>query len=287
MDALKQIPQSFFEFFARLVPGAVAFALWLGLFGGGPKWKQALLTVTAGLLRPEDVLPVSLGAATATCYVVGQLAAPFGKVMQRLCENMATVMTRHEWLGRAILTVQKLPAGLTAKDRYALRKAALDLAESEKKAKQRLERLDEEAALRREWLATALEKETQTALAKHGEIPKEPDKSRSQEAPKPKDYDWLRANAPELGALAAKIRAEHTMFHSISVIFLAAFVVELAQRGAMAPTRLAILFTLGVACAVRGYSVSETFRETSKKLRDAAEARLRSALTASRHLRIR
>ena len=48
MEALKQIPQAFFEFFARLVPGFVAFGLWLGLFGGADHWQNVLGMVMVG-----------------------------------------------------------------------------------------------------------------------------------------------------------------------------------------------------------------------------------------------
>jgi len=53
MDALKLIPQSFFEFFARLAPGSVAFAFWLGLFNGGPELRRPLDHGFGGLHLPD------------------------------------------------------------------------------------------------------------------------------------------------------------------------------------------------------------------------------------------
>ncbi|HEY8004852.1 MAG TPA: hypothetical protein VIE16_11520 [Phenylobacterium sp.] len=232
MEALKLIPQVFFEFFARLAPGAVAFAIWLGLFDGREVWKAALDTLSAGHLDSHNVTPLSIVAATAVCYVLGQLAAPFGKAMQRICENVAAFTGRRPRLGRALLAVRKWPDAVTESDAEKLRKTASDLARK----------------------AAGL---------------KEPAEDQAPERSEP--YDWLRANRPTVGALAAKIRAEQTMFHAMSAIFLAAFIAMLVQSGIRQPGQLAALLGLGLACAVRGHSVSVTFKDTSRKLREALD----------------
>lgn len=187
MEVFKEIPQSFFELFARLVPGLAAFALWLGLFGGAREWARILEAFTAGHLNADNVTVNALFLSLSLAYVAGQLVAPFGKGMQRIAEHVGKT---------------KKPPG-----------------SAEGKAN---------------------------------------------------DYDWLRANRPPLGALVAKIRAEHTMFHSLSAVFVLALAIRLAT-GPAGPGAPLILLVLGVACAVRGYAVKKTLDKTARKLRAAIE----------------
>jgi len=86
MDALKQIPQAFFEFFARLVPGFVVLTLWMTLFDGMGQWQAALKSLTADLLSEANIVSVILIVGLFACYAAGQLIAPFGKAMQRITE---------------------------------------------------------------------------------------------------------------------------------------------------------------------------------------------------------
>lgn len=92
MDALKQIPQAFFEFFARLIPGFVALTLWMGLFGGAGQWPDVLNAVVAGRLTDENIVSVALIMGLSVCYVAGQLIAPFGKLVQRLTEGLVSLV---------------------------------------------------------------------------------------------------------------------------------------------------------------------------------------------------
>ena len=55
MEALRLIPQAFFEFFARLVPGAVALVMWMALFGGAGCWQSILEAFAAGRLDESNV----------------------------------------------------------------------------------------------------------------------------------------------------------------------------------------------------------------------------------------
>lgn len=133
MELVKLIPQAFFDLFARLVPGLLALVLWFGLFGSPDDWATALQAVTADRLDSDNVVATIAIVGLVGAYTIGQLTAPFGKLLQRFAERLAKEM------------------------------------DHEKGAK----------------------KEPKEEL---------------------KDYDWLRANHPGSGALAAKIRAESTMF---------------------------------------------------------------------------
>ena len=94
MDALKLIPQSFFEFFARLVPGGVAFAIWMTLFDGAYRWPAVLETLAAGRLDKSNVAVFAFFVAISIAYGIGQLVAPFGKAAQRISEFLSVPAAR-------------------------------------------------------------------------------------------------------------------------------------------------------------------------------------------------
>lgn len=206
MDALRLIPQSFFEFFARLVPGGVAFAIWMTLFDGAYRWPAVLQTLAADRLDTDNVWVFAFFVAISIAYGLGQLVAPLGKAAQRVSEFLAVPAARiligpRNW-ARGVMG--KVPIDLTKR--------------------------------------------------KGGD-----------EA----DYDYLRANAAELGALVAKIRSEHTMFYSLTAVFTIAAMAYLALRpGWLWPT-LPLLLAAATACACRGYFVRKTMNETAKKLRNS------------------
>jgi hypothetical protein len=188
MEALKLIPQAFFEFFARLVPGLIAFSLWLTVLGGAAGWRSFM----EALLGPSQPNSTSANqtvwvvvAAIAACYVLGQLVAPFGKMLQMVVEGIAK---RTRW--------------------------------------------------------------------------KLPDKGDA--------YDYLRANKPDLGALAGKIRAEYTMFYASAAVFIVTGTLKAGSLLNLSRPDVILggLALLGMACLWRGFEVSKTFIKTSKKLKD-------------------
>ncbi|WP_179855383.1 hypothetical protein [Paractinoplanes atraurantiacus] len=78
-----------------------------------------------------------------------------------------------------------------------------------------------------------------------------------------KGYDWLRRNAPEAGALSAKIRAEFTMHNALAVAFLAIAVMAVVAREwgwAVASALTAPLM------AYRGATTEKTYFGTTRKL---------------------
>lgn len=91
MEALRLIPQAFFEFFARLVPGAVALVIWMALFGGARCWQNILEAFAAGHLDESNVSGIAIFVATGMAYVLGQLIAPLGKAAQRASELAASI----------------------------------------------------------------------------------------------------------------------------------------------------------------------------------------------------
>lgn len=210
MDALKHIPQSFFEFFARLVPGFVAFVAWIVLFDGEKQWRLALETFTADRLSPGNVTFVACFVSLSLAYVLGQLVAPFGKGMQRVTERLAS------------------PTDKILKPT-------------------------------RKWFKIYL---------------KGSDNHNETEKLEEDNYDWLRANKPELGALVAKIRAEYTMFYALCAVFLIVWAAYYALARMPISVESALLMVMAVACACRGYSAGKTCKETSRKLRVTADKRL-------------
>lgn len=197
METLKLIPQAFFEFLARLVPGGVALVVWMALFGGADHWPSILGTFAANQLDTSNVSGIAVFVSISLAYGLGQLVAPLGKAAQRVSEFAAVTFL--------------IPA----------RDAAL------------------------------------------GMVGKKPSDAKQISG---EDYDWLRANAPALGELVAKIRSEHTMFYSLAAIFAVAAAACLGSAY-FEWTKFVVLVVAAVACAGRGYSTRLTMRETAQKLR--------------------
>lgn len=223
MDAIKLIPQSFFDFLARLVPGALALAILLDTVPGGERWRILLETFAAGKLHRDNITVVAVVIATVGAYVAGQLAAPFGKAMQRFAEAIAAIPT---------------PPVASAPSPQAVPPPRM--------------------------------------ISRIGHALWPPSKGMQSEGTG--DYDWLRVNAPEIGALAAKIRAEQTMFCSMSAVLLAAAIMEIMLHSW---SKGAACLCLGLACEVRGYTVGRTQKQTSAKLKRAVQARMANEATRS------
>jgi hypothetical protein len=225
MEALKLLPQSFFDFLARLVPGALGLAIILDTPFGRERWGQLLNTLAAGRLSENNVTTLVLITATVATYVGGQLAAPFGKAMQRIAE--------------AIEAIPSPPNGSPSPPQA------------------------ETPQLPTRWTRIT------TALWPRPKTQPKPDKD---------TYDWLRVNAPEIGALVAKIRAEQTMFYSMSAVLLAAAVGELVCHSWLKAAGYAVV---GLASELRGFTVGRTLKQTSQKLRRAVEDRFKRSAVGS------
>lgn len=83
MGALAElIPQVFFDFYARYVPGLVLFGSWILLLGQDD-WQRLLETVAGGHLDSKNALPVATLILLFVPFVVGYVIAPFAKIVQR------------------------------------------------------------------------------------------------------------------------------------------------------------------------------------------------------------
>ncbi len=141
MEAFNLIPQVFFDFIARLIPGAVALFL-LDLWSKENLWERLLRGVSVDLLNGDNVTAIAFLTLSGTAYIIGQLLAPVGKLWGKAAQALWFKVWR--------------------------KSSALQGSKEET------------------WLC----------------------------------YDWLRVHFPEAGALTAKVRAEYTMFNSLSARFL-------------------------------------------------------------------
>lgn len=82
MDALKLIPQVFFDLIARVVPGAAAMVAILA--HTATTWESWLGTIFGEALGTSP--SVSALMLLACCYLIGQLLSPLAKVLQRIGE---------------------------------------------------------------------------------------------------------------------------------------------------------------------------------------------------------
>ena len=80
--------------------------------------------------------------------------------------------------------------------------------------------------------------------------------------PDPEHYDWLRVKSPEAGGLAAKLRAEFTMYNSLALIFVAFSVRTLVAHDCP---------SLGFALAAAGFLMAARGRETQDTMRKCVE----------------
>ncbi len=83
MDSLKLIPQVFFDFIGRVVPGAVGIVACL-LFSGRT-WESWLSAILGDSLATDSV-SVAILIFLFASYVVGQLLSPAAKLVQRIGE---------------------------------------------------------------------------------------------------------------------------------------------------------------------------------------------------------
>src|SRR5215813_6122454 len=82
MDALKLVPQLFFDLIARVVPGVVLLVLF-SLITPGMSWETTLNLAAGGKLDKGNAFAFSLFLPLALGYVLGHLIAPLGKLLGR------------------------------------------------------------------------------------------------------------------------------------------------------------------------------------------------------------
>lgn len=80
MDALRLIPQLFFDLLARVVPGIVLLVLAAALHTNGG-WTELLNVAAGGQLNPENVFAFAFFIPLGVGFVLGHLIAPIGKTM--------------------------------------------------------------------------------------------------------------------------------------------------------------------------------------------------------------
>jgi hypothetical protein len=88
MDALKTIPQLFFDAIARVVPGLTALLLYFGFFDRD--WSHWRKFAEGALARKDDypqgfvILSFLVGA-----YICGQFISPFAKQLEVIADNLS------------------------------------------------------------------------------------------------------------------------------------------------------------------------------------------------------
>ena len=104
MDALKLVPQLFFDAIGRVVPGSVAIFLYFSLFD--PKWtvwKTFIDGALAGRAGTEPPVGFVILSLLVLAYVLGHLLSPLTKMIQRIGETVPTKLRsssseNYEWL---------------------------------------------------------------------------------------------------------------------------------------------------------------------------------------------
>ncbi len=99
MDALKLIPQLFFDLIARVVPGVVAFML-LALLWPGCDWELVLESAAGGQLDEENVFAFAFFVPLGAGFVIGHLIAPIGKWLRAITTRtkVGEPWRHYDWL---------------------------------------------------------------------------------------------------------------------------------------------------------------------------------------------
>jgi hypothetical protein len=116
VDALKLIPQVFFDLIARVVPGAVAAFI---MFYSFPSlsWTSTLAFIAGGKLSDKNAFGFALIAALTVSYILGQLISPVGKYLEALVSRSRPIDSS-VWQGYDYLRMHFPDAGaLSAKIR--------------------------------------------------------------------------------------------------------------------------------------------------------------------------
>jgi hypothetical protein len=99
VDALKLIPQLFFDLIARIVPGTVVFMLWVWIWPG-ITWAGLLDTVAAKHLNDANVFAFAFFLPLGLGYILGHLVAPLGKWLRKWSARKEIVepWRHYDWL---------------------------------------------------------------------------------------------------------------------------------------------------------------------------------------------
>ena len=111
MDALKIIPQLFFDLIARSIPGVVALFLATVVAGPHLTWHDLLNQFAGGKLDPKNVFAFAVFGPLGIGFIVGHLIGPFGK----LIEDIFAERPRDDiWLDYDYLRVHHYDSGALA-----------------------------------------------------------------------------------------------------------------------------------------------------------------------------
>ena len=205
MEALKLVPQLFFDAIARVVPGLTAMFLY-SHFCGWSRWHQFVEGALRGKSGEGFPLSFVISFLLVGGYIAGHLISPFTKLIQRLGEALP-----EKWWQSLF-----------------------------------------------DWEAL---KEEEEKFKKKASV----------------NYDWLRLDRPEVGALCAKIRAEFEMYNGLCVVFLGyalAVVVKYVPDTAILTTRVpdaAVLTLAALAMGGRGRATNMTFQKAVNKFAESAK----------------
>jgi len=208
MDALRVIPQLFFDLIARVIPGIVALALFGIALQVNCSWFVVSLKEGPRVLNESTTLWVF--TVLVLCYVLGHFLAPLSKLVQEFAHssNIHVIEPVFNEPLKVSLALQRfVKADLGDPSYYQ-------------------EHFEDEI-----WVW----------------------------------YDWLRVFVPSAGGLAARIRAEYTMYSSLSAAFIIAFLVRLP----FAVIKFEPLFdiTFLVATGVMAHLMLLRWRETERTFR--------------------
>ena len=104
MDALKLVPQLFFDAIGRVIPGSVAIILYFSLFDPTwSVWKAFIDGALGGRHLAESPVAFVMLSLLVLSYVMGHLLSPLTKAVQRIGESFPTHLTsssskNYEWL---------------------------------------------------------------------------------------------------------------------------------------------------------------------------------------------
>jgi len=208
MDALRVIPQVFFDLIARMVPGAVAlFLSALAVPGSWPVLSNGIKSGPQVVQESGALWFVTLFLAS---YSVGQILAPLARALQSSIDRL-------------------LPKKGVVAHFYGTPER---------------EALHPQAHFFREELGETYDEQHERSIWIW--------------------YDWLRVYVPGAGELVARIRAEYTMYSSLSVAFAIACVVRipLLTFTTRDLTFLACMLALSALMAFRYRQTEYTFRQS-------------------------
>lgn len=248
MEALKLIPQIFFDAIARVVPGMVLIA--------GATWatRRSVTALAIRTLLPEASAPSAIATLLVlvfAAYVVGQLLSPLVRWLEDPPDGHAGQEAQPS-------TAQARAASHSGWPKLRGKLVPFFTFDSSKS-----EQLADTVA-RKLNASEGYEKKDAVWIL----------------------YDWLRLNHSEVGALTAKIRAEYTMYGGLGVAFLIVLALRLLtfllERITQLPVgpfvvdaRLDVVLSLTVLIAARlmlsrHLSAYKTFRNSVLNFSQAA-----------------